>query len=242
MTVGRSVASVLASAAVALVASACSDADTPPEANVLTGAERVGEVPGDPSDGESLFIRTCSSCHGDEGKGGFGPSLVDSVVAERYELVVDRIENGVDLMPAFGPVLTDDEVADIAAYVVRVLADREVPPLAPGAQAGGPERVTDDDLLAPSGTSLAEGRDVYLSSCASCHGPDGGGTEVAPSLVDERIPYDQVASIVRGGQPAMPAFSVLLGDAEIAAVSAYVTEHLMLGNPVEPEHTGDDPE
>jgi ubiquinol-cytochrome c reductase cytochrome c subunit len=34
----------------------------------------------------------------------------------------------------------------------------------------------------PSPTTPVDGRDLFLGSCASCHGTDGGGTDVGPSL------------------------------------------------------------
>jgi len=38
--------------------------------------------------------------------------------------------------------------------------------------------------LAPDGDATSSGRDLYLVSCSSCHGPDGDGTAVGPSIVN----------------------------------------------------------
>jgi mono/diheme cytochrome c family protein len=44
-----------------------------------------------------------------------GPNLDDSQPDEA--LVVDRVTNGAGIMPPFGGVLTEQQIADVAAYV-----------------------------------------------------------------------------------------------------------------------------
>ena len=78
-----------------------------------------------------------------------------------------------------------------------------------------------------SPTTSVDGRELFLSSCASCHGPDGGGTDLGPpleaagaasadfQLSTGRMPLnDPDSPTVR--KP--PAFS----DEEIDALVAYV--------------------
>ncbi|HEX2202045.1 MAG TPA: cytochrome c, partial [Longimicrobium sp.] len=77
----------------------------------------------------------------------------------------------------------------------------------------------------------AAGEAVYRKSCVMCHGPDGGGTQLGPSLVTGDLAgVDQITQVVRAGVPdpeeypvPMPDHTGLaLTDAQVQAVSAYV--------------------
>lgn len=71
------------------------------------------------------------------------------------------------------------------------------------------------------------GRDLYLKSCAACHGPTGNGTAEGPSLTDAgaasadfmlrtgRMPYSPPGDPTTGGTPAFT-------EAEIQELVAYV--------------------
>ena len=67
-----------------------------------------------------------------------------------------------------------------------------------------------------------QGRGVYLRSCASCHGREGGGG-TGPNIrqVWERLSYDQHIEVVETGRNGMPAFGRTLSPDDIAAVVAY---------------------
>ena len=70
---------------------------------------------GDATAGAETYAAECASCHGDAGEGATGPALAGSGV-DREE-VVDLVVNGKEEMPAFGDTLSDQEIADVAAYV-----------------------------------------------------------------------------------------------------------------------------
>ena len=73
---------------------------------------------GDAVAGKSIFVANCASCHtlGDAGTTGTtGPNLDES--EPNVELVVDRVTNGQGVMPSFGDTLSEQEIADVAAYV-----------------------------------------------------------------------------------------------------------------------------
>ncbi|MGE5721884.1 MAG: c-type cytochrome [Sphingomonadales bacterium] len=86
------------------------------------GAAGGGDSPAKPSHGRQLFTDwSCSSCHAlqDAGaEGHVGPSL-DGDPNLTKALVVDRVTNGQGAMPGFGGQLSDDEIAELAAYVVE---------------------------------------------------------------------------------------------------------------------------
>jgi mono/diheme cytochrome c family protein len=71
----------------------------------------------------------------------------------------------------------------------------------------------------------ADGKQVFTSNCGSCHTLSKAGTTgaVGPSLEDVSLTAKQVEDKVRAGGGVMPSFSGKLSDAEITAVSAYVS-------------------
>lgn len=72
---------------------------------------------------ESLFIANCSFCHGQQGEGGRGPSLVEGMTAglTKDELIA-KISRGRPFkgMPRFKGTLTEDRIDAIAAYVIEL--------------------------------------------------------------------------------------------------------------------------
>ncbi len=86
------------------------------------------------------------------------------------------------------------------------------------ADVASPEVPASDD-------QLVEGREIYISSCASCHGATGQGgrgSKLNEGRVLERYPevVDQI-ELVAAGRGAMPAFDSRLSAAEIEAVVRY---------------------
>lgn len=59
----------------------------------------------------------CAGCHSTEGAGGIGPALDGNPALEEERYVVDTILTGGKQMPAFGPLLTDGQVAALATHV-----------------------------------------------------------------------------------------------------------------------------
>jgi cytochrome c553 len=83
-----------------------------------TETEPAGE--GDPVAGKAVFTGSagCGSCHtlADAGTSGtVGPNLDESQPS--FELAVDRVTNGFGGMPPFQGTLTEQQIADVAAYV-----------------------------------------------------------------------------------------------------------------------------
>jgi mono/diheme cytochrome c family protein len=99
------------------------DEDTAPEAvegETPTQAEGNGEAAeGDPEAGMEVFASAgCGNCHTFEPAGATGttaPSLDESDVT--FEEAVEQIRNGGGGMPAFEGDLSDQEIADVAAFV-----------------------------------------------------------------------------------------------------------------------------
>jgi mono/diheme cytochrome c family protein len=84
-------------------------------AMVLVGCQG-GDLPdGDIAAGEQVFADTCAVCHGADGTGGIGPSLLDEVPDASDAELQDVIQNGDGEMPAQS--LDDQQTADVIAYM-----------------------------------------------------------------------------------------------------------------------------
>jgi mono/diheme cytochrome c family protein len=86
-----------------------------------TETEPAGE--GDPAAGKEVFLGSaaCGGCHtlADAGTSGtIGPNLDDAQPS--FDLVVDRVTNGQGAMPAFSSTLSEQQIADVSAYVSSV--------------------------------------------------------------------------------------------------------------------------
>jgi cytochrome c553 len=120
--------------AVTLVVVVLASVELVGETHEETGGEEAGEsVPaetggggdsgggggGDAAAGEAVFTANCGSCHTLEEagtSGTVGPNL-DEVTLD-VDAVVEQVENGGGAMPAFSGQLSEEEIADVAAFVV----------------------------------------------------------------------------------------------------------------------------
>ena len=99
---------------------------TETETTETTETETTATTPaveGDPVAGKEVFLgaSACGGCHtlADAGSSGtVGPNL-DEAMPDN-ELVVDRVTNGQGGMPSFSSTLTEQQIADVAAYVSAV--------------------------------------------------------------------------------------------------------------------------
>ncbi|MBL4688638.1 MAG: c-type cytochrome [Nannocystaceae bacterium] len=74
----------------------------------LEGAADIGQI---------VFSTNCASCHGEDGSGGFGPSLFERVPARDDQTLLTSILIGLGDMPAWGEALRDQELADVHAFL-----------------------------------------------------------------------------------------------------------------------------
>src|SRR4051794_11566074 len=76
---------------------------------------------GDPANGKTIFSDNCSACHGISGHGGNGgPDLTKIPSAKERAVVIKQIQLGGGGMPGFESQLTPQQIADVAAYVLKV--------------------------------------------------------------------------------------------------------------------------
>jgi mono/diheme cytochrome c family protein len=90
-----------------------------------TGETETGETEpageGDPEAGSAVFDdQGCGGCHVLEeagSSGTIGPNLDESQPS--HDLVVDRVTNGSGAMPSFKDRLSEEQIQDVAAFVVE---------------------------------------------------------------------------------------------------------------------------
>jgi mono/diheme cytochrome c family protein len=87
-----------------------------------TAASTTPQLPGgEATAGKTIFASAgCGGCHTLEAagsSGSVGPNLDEA--KPDLELAVDRVTNGSGAMPSFKDQLSEQEIADVAAYVVQ---------------------------------------------------------------------------------------------------------------------------
>jgi mono/diheme cytochrome c family protein len=76
----------------------------------------IADLTGDTTNGKALYDATCSVCHGAAGLGGTGPAI-NAGTGE--DLLIESIlYGGGGVMPAYEEDYSDQEIADITAYVL----------------------------------------------------------------------------------------------------------------------------
>jgi cytochrome c oxidase cbb3-type subunit 3 len=160
--------------------------------------------------GQRMFANNCSVCHGSAGTGAIGfPNLTDNdwLYGGDPATIKQTLINGRNGgMPAWGDVLGEDGVRDVASYVMTL---------------SGQEAV--------AGTDIANGEKQFQALCTACHGADAKGMHAlgAPNLTDDIWLYggsfNQVAHTIRVGRfGVMPAQKDLLSEDKIHLITAYV--------------------
>ena len=114
----RLAATLASSISVALLVAACGG--TAPE--VAEGADPAL------SEGRSIWVAQCASCHGASGGGGRGAKLSEGRVLDRFPDVADQIDlvlNGKGAMPSYAGRLSDEQIESVVRYTREVLAVAE---------------------------------------------------------------------------------------------------------------------
>lgn len=164
------------------------------------------------AEGEALFVQSCASCHGVGGRGtAAGVSLV-GVGAASADLMLrtGRMPASDPNAPQLAgkPAFDDDQIRALVAYVASL---GEGPPI--------------PDVQVSRG-DVAAGRELFIGSCAACHGAGAsgdsiGGQAVAPPLLD--VDPTLVGEAVRTGPGVMPVFGPeQIDDAGLDALAAYL--------------------
>lgn len=173
--------------------------------------------------GHRLFGDNCAACHGRDGRGGNNyPDLTDhdwiwgggpETIAQTIGVGVNstHADSRVSQMPAFGrdEMLDAVQLHNVALYVHSLS--------------------NPDDAKPDTVETIEAGRQVFLTTCAACHGENAkGNADVgAPNLTDKYWIYGGdietiVATIHGGRQGHMPTWGKRLSAADIKILALYV--------------------
>lgn len=177
----------------------------------------IEQLAGDPDAlamGRVLFGDNCEACHGRDGRGNpllGAPNLTDDdwlYGGDGNTILTTILDGRQGVMPPWGAALGAQGVHDVAAYVMSL----SVPP-------------HDADSI----VSAVDGKKLFATSCAACHGADAKGNPAlgAPNLTDDIWLYGgspaQIETTIRDGRNGhMPAWRDRLGEDESRVLAAYV--------------------
>ncbi|MCY4153641.1 MAG: cytochrome-c oxidase, cbb3-type subunit III [Aestuariivita sp.] len=171
------------------------------------------------SSGESVYQTWCAQCHGSGAAGAVGyPNLLDDdwLWGGDIEAIHHTVSHGIrnevsdeahySAMPAFGELLTEEEISQVANFVQAMAGET------------------------PADATQAEaGKVIYEENCSSCHGEQGEGDifQGAPNLADSIWLYggdyaSLISTVTYSRYGVMPPWNDRLSEPEIRAVSLYV--------------------
>jgi cytochrome c oxidase cbb3-type subunit 3 len=180
----------------------------------------IAELAADPEAtelGRSVFANNCATCHGSDARGARGfPTLVDAdwQWGGEPDTVLATVLGGRQAaMPPYGPVLGEDGVKAVTAYVESLSGRR------------------------PDASLAEAGRAHFQALCVACHGPNGLGNPLlgAPNLTDPTWLYGGdtatiAQTIANGRSGQMPAHAELIGADRARLASAWVLAHQASAN------------
>lgn len=207
---------LLATLTLALAGCTLADDITPPPGYVSpTPPPAVGPLypqnAPDLANGAAIFAEKCAPCHGASGMGdgekasqlpvtvptlGLAAIAQGAIPADWYTVVTQGRMD--QMMPPFNS-LNDQERWDVVAYAMSLSVKPE---------------------------AIAAGQQVFVTTCAECHGPDGSGVANAnladPALLAKLSKNDIFRFVSKGIAPGMPGFELTLDEASRRAVADYL--------------------
>lgn len=170
----------------------------------------------------------CKTCHGIEGQGFRGSFPMPRLAGQQPEYIANQLQAFIERRRTNSVMFNVAHVLDPA--MVKALSEY-FKDLNPKPLGGAPKEL------------VPEGREIYeqgipsanVPPCASCHGPDGKGTDAFPRLAGQLHDYIFRKLInwekERGQDQANPDTSAImqpiahdLTEAQIKAVAAYVSQ------------------
>ncbi|MER9147135.1 cytochrome-c oxidase, cbb3-type subunit III [Mesorhizobium opportunistum] len=168
--------------------------------------------------GAAAFKLNCVQCHGSGAQGSKGfPNLNDDdwLWGGEVDQIQQTIAHGIRFasdpatrlseMPAFGDIITADQIKQVSTYVASLSGT-----------------VGDQSLAAP-------GAKVFAENCVACHGDNAKGNKElgAPDLTDAIWLYGSgeaaiAAQVTAPKQGVMPAWGARLGETKVKELAVYI--------------------
>lgn len=171
--------------------------------------------------GNAAFKDNCATCHGSGGAGAkgypnlndddwlWGGTLADIHQTLEYGIRAGNLDSRISQMPAFGKdgLLKRDEINAVVDYVLSLSGSKH------------------------KAENLAQGQEIFMQQCASCHGDNGKGLREfgAPNLTDkiwlyggDRKTIYETVYYSRAG--VMPAWKDRLDENTIKQLTIYLHE------------------
>ncbi len=151
------------------------------------------ELRSDLVEGRTIFQENCAECHQNDARGGGSvPRLQAYPVGAEKRFIQTVLEGRNEFgMPPWGGLLSEGQVRSVLEYV----------------------RVLVPSVQVVAGTPPEEhARQIFGQVCATCHGREGAGTRLAPSLQAFRGTDDEFVKAVLEGRPgtAMAPFKAMV--------------------------------
>jgi ubiquinol-cytochrome c reductase cytochrome c subunit len=185
--------------------------------------QQQGQPPDDREDLEELeFVASraiqdnCLICH-------------DETMINRQRLTSAQWNAEIDKMLSWGAPLPAESRPMLHAYLARHYSDREPlpePRRASLASLDTLERGPEKEAASGQAPALGDAKALYDKNCANCHGPDGRGAELGPSLVQKAILSHPTAyhQVVRNGLRRMPGFEKALSKDQERAILRWLQD------------------
>lgn len=192
------------------------------------------------TDGKAIFSAKCASCHqaSGQGAGPFPPLAGNSdVTAADTSAIIATVLNGKTgpitvngkqysgAMPAWKGQLSNAEIAAVLTYIRSAWTNK-----APA--------ISEEQVATAAKPVMLPGQAIFVAKCATCHQPNGEGTDKYPPLagnaaVNASDPATIVGIIVNGRSGpltvngktyngTMPTWKGQLSNPDIAAVATYI--------------------
>jgi len=167
----------------------------------------VAAQQGDPARGMTVWAqKNCKSCHGTMGEGRYaGPRAGDGFTAEQW---INQVRNPRSMMPAFRPdQVSDQEVADMNAYMQTLPKPASFTPVPSIAQPGDPQ-----------GKVL-----MVQKRCVACHGDGVAFVQARFTSQGRTVTPEAVIKQLREPAMRMPMFRPnQVSDDEATQIAAYL--------------------
>lgn len=168
---------------------------------------------------EQIINTRCALCHGPEGESA--SAVYPRLAAQHPDYLRKQLKDfrdgrrKSDTMSEMAADLKDDEIAELATYF--------------SGKKAASRRVGDAELAAVGKFIFTRGNSYSgVAACASCHGPEGHGTELLPRLAGQHPAYVEIQlkefnKRVRNNDNAiMHMIASKLSELETKAVSVYI--------------------